>query len=620
VKHLLIILISILLSSPLFGESKKAGVLYRWEIDKKVYVWKNFGDEDINPKYKGEIKDKKPNGLGITIFPDGSKYEGLYKNGERHGRGKISGRIKLYSKGEWKNGYYWNMITYDFDGKVRDKYENGLLKYGVLFTYKENDIRIWTGDDEKKDGKYVGEVKNRKPNGKGLVKYKDGNELNGKWKNGFFNDNGTLIYPDGRKYVGRFENGIWNGQGILTYPDGRKYVGRFENGKPQGQGALTHRIGRKYVGEFKNGKPHGQGILIYSDGRKSIGRYRLDKPWDVVDYDKNGVIIRKRVNGLIKFDVIYYGGGGGYVGEIDDSVPNGQGIFNYPNGMKYVGGWKNGKRNGQGIMTTLDGKKYVGGWKEGEKNYQGTETTPNVGKYEGGWRNGKTNGQGTLTFPNGSNYVGEFKDDKRWNGTYYDKYGNITKRVVNGKIETESFKDIKSKKKEILRLDLREFSEKRSYKIGIRIISGNTFAKPNTSNNSLSLIWENYGLGFNQMSFNDISSTNDEIEMENSSIDLSYKIGKEWILIAGTGYVYGGKGSITSGSSAINYETESISGFGLFGLFGKIWENIEGLIGLRYYNVNYTDFKSTNRSDIFSLSKPFSIVSAHLILGLGYSF
>ena len=144
--------------------------------------------------------------------------------------------------------------------------------------------------------------------------------------------------------------------------------------------------------------------------------------------------------------------------------------------------------------------------------------------------------------------------------------------------------------------------------------------QPNTSNNSLSLIWENYALGFNQMSFNDISSTNNVLEMENSSIDLSYKIGQEWILIAGTGYVYGGKGLITNGSSAVNYETESVSGFGLFGLFGMVWEDIEGLIGLRYYNINYADFKSTNSSEVFSLGKPYSISSAHLIFGLGYSF
>ena len=37
------------------------------------------------------------------------------------------------------------------------------------------------------------------------------------------------------------------------------------------------------------------------------------------------------------------------------------------------------------------------------------------------------------SFPDGKKYVGEYKDDKRWNGTQYDKDGNITKKYVNGK-------------------------------------------------------------------------------------------------------------------------------------------------------------------------------------------
>ena len=102
-KHLLILLSFLLLSSPLFGQSDEPTNLYRWEVDEKVYVWKIFGDEDLNPKYRGEVKEGKPDGLGITTFPDGSKYVGSYKNGKRHGRGtwftKISGEIKPYGKG-----------------------------------------------------------------------------------------------------------------------------------------------------------------------------------------------------------------------------------------------------------------------------------------------------------------------------------------------------------------------------------------------------------------------------------------------------------------------------------------------------------------------------------------
>ena len=128
------------------------------------------------------------------------------------------------------------------------------------------------------------------------------------------------------------------------------------------------------------------------------------------------------------------------------------------------------------------------------------------------------------------------------------------------------------------------------------------------------------------MSFKKTSSKNNVYEMKDSSLDLSYTleftstIVEDWSLTAGLGYVYGGKGSITSGSSAIKYETESVSGFGLFGLLGIVWEGLEGLIGVRYYNTNYSDFNTTNTSEVLSLGKPYTISSAQLVFGLGYNF
>ena len=62
-----------------------------------------------------------------------------------------------------------------------------------------------------------------------------------------------------------------------------------------------------------------------------------------------------------------------------------------------------------------------------------TTTYPDGGKYVGEFKYGKKNGQGTYTHYDGSKYVGEFKDDKRWNGTRYDKNGNIQYKIVNGK-------------------------------------------------------------------------------------------------------------------------------------------------------------------------------------------
>ena len=103
---------------------------------------------------------------------------------------------------------------------------------------------------------------------------------------------------------------------------------------------------------------------------------------------------------------------------------------------KYKGQVENGKPNGQGTYTNHDGEKYVGEWKDGEKHGQGTYTYSNGNKYVGEFKDGLSNGQGTLTYGKGKSegdkYVGEFKDGKRWNGTIYDKEGNIIGKWWDG--------------------------------------------------------------------------------------------------------------------------------------------------------------------------------------------
>ena len=91
-------------------------------------------------------------------------------------------------------------------------------------------------------------------------------------------------------------------------------------------------------------------------------------------------------------------------------------------------------REGVGSLTYSDGDKYEGEWKDGQKNGQGTFTWSNGRKYVGEFKNGIQHGQGTLTFPNGKKFKGKWKDGKPWNGTVYDKDGNVTSKYVNGEL------------------------------------------------------------------------------------------------------------------------------------------------------------------------------------------
>ena len=150
----------------------------------------------------------------------------------------------------------------------------------------------------------------------------------------------------------------------------------------------NEKVQPKYEGEIKNGKMDGLGVLIYPYGGKSVvGEWKDGKEWNTKHRNKDGKLIwnfEMEKNGLV--------------------------TITYPDGDKYVGEFKDGGKNGQGTFTWSDGKKYVGEYKEDLMN-----------------------GQGTISWSNMEKFVGEWKDGKQWNGTYYDKEGNIHSKVVNGK-------------------------------------------------------------------------------------------------------------------------------------------------------------------------------------------
>ena len=91
-----------------------------------------------------------------------------------------------------------------------EKYFEKLKKRkGVLFFINRNRIVGWYEDgDEEKDGKYVGEIEYRKPNGQGTHTYSNGEIYVGKWKGGSpwigtkYNKNGKIL---GKWVNGKFQ-------------------------------------------------------------------------------------------------------------------------------------------------------------------------------------------------------------------------------------------------------------------------------------------------------------------------------------------------------------------------------------------------------------------------------
>ena len=83
---------------------EKPGVLYLYE-SYSGFVLKSFGDAKVQPRYKGDIKNGKPNGEGTETSPEGNRFVGYYTN-----------------------GILWNGTSYDKNGNIRYKKVNGILE------------------------------------------------------------------------------------------------------------------------------------------------------------------------------------------------------------------------------------------------------------------------------------------------------------------------------------------------------------------------------------------------------------------------------------------------------------------------------------------------------------
>jgi len=111
-RHILIIISLLLFTSPLFGDSHNGKILYGWETSSGIQL-REFGDKDIHPQYKGDVENRKPNGLGIMTFPDGRKYVGEWKNGKKNGHGTFAFPSGFKYVGEYKVGKMWNVKKYN---------------------------------------------------------------------------------------------------------------------------------------------------------------------------------------------------------------------------------------------------------------------------------------------------------------------------------------------------------------------------------------------------------------------------------------------------------------------------------------------------------------------------
>ena len=149
---------------------------------------------------------------------------------------------------------------------------------------------------EKNGDKYIGEMKNNKKEGRGILIYSNKNEkyikYEGFWKQDKKNNKGTMYYKDGSTYIGHWKNDMRDGKGELYYSTGEIYNGTFKEDKKEGEGYFySKNYNSIFYGNYKNDVKDGKGITFYIKNNKISNEF-----WE------NGVIIKckieKRKNNL----------------------------------------------------------------------------------------------------------------------------------------------------------------------------------------------------------------------------------------------------------------------------------------------------------------------------------
>ena len=173
------------------------------------------------------------------------------------------------------------------------------------------------------------------------------------WVNTVFSKSSEYVNTNNKRewYKGQISNKAYHGMGIGKWKDETLYVDDFTKGNINGYGIQIVPEDYKmpncndcviYVGYWKNGVKSGKGKCYNKNGDVIYsGNFENNIPTETYP--------TKEDFPTYKFSLVEYNGGDKYLGEINDGLLNGYGIYVWNNGDLWFGNFKNGQRNGVGI-------------------------------------------------------------------------------------------------------------------------------------------------------------------------------------------------------------------------------------------------------------------------------
>eukprot|EP01016_Furgasonia_blochmanni_P033648 TRINITY_DN3537_c0_g1_i3.p1 TRINITY_DN3537_c0_g1~~TRINITY_DN3537_c0_g1_i3.p1 ORF type:complete len:259 (-),score=22.81 TRINITY_DN3537_c0_g1_i3:467-1243(-) len=123
-----------------------------------------------NLVYEGEMKNHMRNGFGVQTWPDGSRFEGLWKDDQAEGNGRL-----VDKNGNWYEG--------EFCANKAIGYGKLWLMNGYMYAGNwEDDMQEGEGEEHQADGhSYKGTFAKGRKHGRGLYTWEDRSRYEGEW-------------------------------------------------------------------------------------------------------------------------------------------------------------------------------------------------------------------------------------------------------------------------------------------------------------------------------------------------------------------------------------------------------------------------------------------------------
>jgi hypothetical protein len=155
-------------------------------------------------------------------------------------------------------------------------------------------------------------------------------------------------------------------------------------------------------------------------------------------------------------------------------------------------------------------------------------------------------------------------------------------------------------------------------KIRFRYLSGTyTSDSQEAASSTSSIIWDGVGIG--QTVFKrKMSISGKTVELENTSMDISYTYGDEYTLTLGSSSVSSGELIVITSDSEI-YTSSTVFGYGYFSILGIEFGIFEILLGYKYIRYAFTGLESNTTTTSLYMSS-FDDSGSQYLTGIGLVF